>query len=691
MTSAMIDEGYLAPTQTEDDKKKPELKVWQDRRKDARDARREEEAGWKVVQSFVEGKQWVEWDVKNKRLFDMLEKEEEEGREHYIVNLVAQHMWAGFGRLYAGDFKPPIAFRRDDETAKGVADTARRNFDFAWDDEVKADRVLFDAFLGACQYGTQAVQCGYDKTAGKPMLHPEDGTQLEAPIRNGSPLFGDEAISYRAETYRNGGQLDTLKLYEGRTTWTPIAPDGILPPPGIKREWDFPWLIIDRIVPVDWVKQRYGARAAKVTEATLKSDDHFLEKPRKIKGHCVLSCGYERPTQKYPKGREYHWTGDTFLEETKELAYQTNGTPDFGVFFLHWRRYAHKFWSCGVVLPLLGSQRSLNRSRSQYIEIKDRSLGRIYTRPNGVNTIKKLKGSPLEVVEVKRSSELPQETQGVGPGSWIAAEAELAKNDMEAISGFGEFPTASLPTGGVAYSLMALMKEEIDRNIGPIMVLNRLAINQGASFTYQAMRKYWPNGKTIAINGPDNFMDVHLYEQSQLPLEFYIRTPKGAPNPEGPGATTQKIFDFYAHCIQGGAPLPPQWLWDSLEAGRMLPIPQSENDAQRTKAEIENENIILHGIQVIPDPSDNHPLHLQVHRQVQAGLTVVGEEYAQQLAALKAHMEAHQLLMQAMQGPAPAELPPGVPQLQGPQGAQSTQPQPGPATPPVGPATSPSQ
>ena len=417
--------------------------------------------------------------------------------------------------------------------------------------------------------------------------------------------------------------------------------------------------------------------------------DSSYDTDKKLKGHAIVSTGFEMPTAEHPDGQTVVWSCGKQLEQADRLPYVVKGEPKAGVFFFHWQRLTHRFWSQGVAEKLVGPQRSMNRRRSQTSESIDRmGLGRIFAR-KGTFTVKTMPGGRIgELVEVPLGHDFPQETPGTGPGPWIQADAEVIKNDMDAVSGLHDVSFGQAPQGVSAYSAMALLKEEVDRNVGPALMLGRQRIAEAVEVSLEAARMYWPPNKELLLPGEDHVVDAVTFNAATLPLAYYVEKPKGAPAPSSPAAEIQKVFDLYDRSIQGGHPLPLTWLYDSLAASKALPLPKQEMDVQQGKAEMEN-HLLVRGTPVQVAPYDNDQLHIQVHRAAESAYQLLpgGEQV---VAAIEAHIQLHVQSAQMKQGQ--AMLAGGVPQLQGNQGQLAQAPPTNPLAPPMaGPDAAPQQ
>jgi hypothetical protein len=414
-----------------------------------------------------------------------------------------------------------------------------------------------------------------------------------------------------------------------------LSPHQLLPPPGVADEAMFPWLVVERPIPIEWAKMRWPEAAGRLQEQQMSSIDAISSRsdynpasgadspnavtPTQMRGHVLVSTGYQMPTDEYPHGRVVTWVDglQTLLAVEDQLPYRLKGRPHHGIVFFHYHRVPGRFWSLGVVEPIAGPQRQKNRARSQMIEMKDRNLGRVYAKKGTITAANKPVGKIMELIEVPLHADYPQETQGVPPGPWIENEARINDEDMQMVSGLQDVSMGRTPTGVSAYSALALLAEQDERRVGPILKTLRLGLGDTMLLSLELAKAYWPEGKQMGIAGTDGTVEVFNYTRAALPQEFYINITRGAPLPTSPAVESQKIFDIFNAATSAGQPLPIDWLKESLDQGRAMAIPKREEDVQRGKAEQEN-LMMQQGIPIAVAYYDDDYIHIQVHRELEA-------------------------------------------------------------------------
>lgn len=657
---------------------KADLRMWQERRSNARSDRRRYEPSWHMCRAFLAGRQWVGWNSRTTRVVTLPNPD---NRERHTVNLITQYHQTVLGKLFVEDLRPDLLFTREDNEAQGVTEHAQLVAKYLWESELRADRALFQVLHKMLTYGTAAKRCFFDPTMG-PVLG-------EVPLVDGQPIYDPEmARQMVAQAQMQGVQLEIESVKEGRIVWEPLSPYQILPPPGVEYEDHFPWLIIERAMNVEYVKNRYQWAPKDLKGQELETVDTMpREMPTaqageptsgvsRVKDHVLVSTGYEMPTKDYPEGRVYTWTQNSPLEITDKLPYKLRGQPHHGITFFHYHQIDGRFWSQGVIEPLIGPQRQINRAASQRIELKDRNLGRVYARKGTFEKSNMPKGSIMELIEIPLHAEYPQETSGGGIGPWVQNEHQINMQDMDMVAGIHDVTQGRTPQGITAFSAMALLAEQDERRVGPVLKGIRQGISDALLITMDLVQRYWPEGKHLAVSGPDGRIATMQYTKKQLPDEFFFDLSKSAPLPTNPAIESQKIFDIFHAAIACGAPLPPEWLKESLDQGKALPFPKREEQVQQRNAEYEN-YLMEKGVPVMPKYYDDDYIHLQVHRHYQLGSasTPGTEQLAQALEMhVLMHMEQAKLKgpsmgmsssLPAMQGGHGVEAQSGAVSLQG--------------------------
>lgn len=641
--------------------------MWRARIQHALRDRKRYEPQWHINQAFAAGKQWLAWAPRERRL---VIPPMPDGRERYTADVLTQYLLTTKGKLMADDFRPNVLFRRDDIESEEYAEQANRALAYGWDYEWYGDDVLARLIDKILVYGTCAVRCRFDPTIGPVVAEnvPFD--------KDGQPILDpEEAVRAVAQAVATGQTLK-FKDIKGRVVWEPLAPFNLLVPPGLDNEDDFPWEIVVRPRTVDSLKLEYGAKAANIEEEVLSavdlvgvreqpiadSDLAFLSAGGKLEGHTLVYTCYQRPNEKLPNGQVVVIAGKNHvLDVQNSLPYQApDGSYRSGITYFHFWKVPSRFWSKSLIEPGIGPQRMLNKRRSQMQEIIDRGLPYMLVEEG---TLKQPpQGKPMAIVPIKQGAAKPIPVQGIGPGPWMQQDVESIYMDLEKALGMREISLGSHPQGVSAYAALALIGENDQTKLDPIVQGFKLSVRRIVENTLYDIKRYWPADKQIALAGNNGIITAETFNASKLPAFYQVEIAKGESQPRSQGAKIQMIYDLFQQGAATSQPLPIDWLADSLKAGKPMPLPDEPQQVHRHKAEIENQEMMA-GQQIGVAYYDPPEIHVPIHRaqQVQAELT--GNVQAAQLfeAHIRQHLEVAamnaQEQAQAAQPTAPTQTP----------------------------------
>jgi hypothetical protein len=336
----------------------------------------------------------------------MLNDPDEEMREHHTENIITQYAWASPGSSTPTTSAPTCSSATTTSNRRSSRSRRSGRIEYAWDEELDADRRLFEIILKIVALGTAAGRVLYNKYEGQVIG--------DFPIVDGRSSPASAARQVVAEAHANGSHARDETIREGQLALEPLSPFHMVVPPGIEEMRDFPWLIIDRPVPVDTVSAVFDVKVPEMDLAAVDQlglrefDDRCVgvSAPARLKGHVLLSTGYEMPTKDYPTGRTVVWAGERGAARVRQAAVRGQRPPARRRRPFRYHKIPGRFWGLGVVEPLIGVQRQRNRARSQMIEAKDRmGLGRVFAWEDAITEINRPKGRIGEVIT--RAARLP--------------------------------------------------------------------------------------------------------------------------------------------------------------------------------------------------------------------------------------------------------------------------------------------
>lgn len=639
--------------------------VWRSRIQNGLMDRKRFEPQWHINQAFAAGKQWLAWAPRERRL---VIPPLPDGRERYTADVLTQYLWTAAGKFMADDFRPELLFRRQDIESEEFAEQANKALAYGWDYEWDGDKILTQLLVKILTYGTCAIRCRFDPTIGPVIAE-------NVPFKNGEPLLDpQQAVAAVAEAAIIGSTLK-FKDIKGRIVWEPLSPFNLIIPPGLDNEDDFPYEIVVRPRTLDSLKLEYGSKADDLAAEVLSqidlvgireqpmadSDLAFASTGGKLEGHVQVYTCYQRPSEELPNGQVTVLAGrDHVLDVRPELPYQApDGSRRSGLTYFHYFRVPSRFWSKSLIEPGIGPQRMLNKRRSQQQEIIDRGLPWVAVEEGSLK--QPPQGRPLAIVSVKPGAARPQQMQGIGPGPWMQDDINSIYMDMEKALGLREISLGSHPQGVSAYAALALIGENDQTKMDPIIQGFKLSVRHIVENTLWDIRRYWPPDKQIALGGNNGLLQSFTFNASKIPDFFQVEIAKGASKPRSQGAKIQMIYDLFQQGAATSQPLPIDWLFDSLQAGEPLPLPDEPQNIHRHKAEIENQEMMA-GQQMGVAYFDPPEVHVPIHRDQQVQAELTGNLQAAQL--LEQHIRAH-LQVAALNSAEQAQAAtPGMPQAQ---------------------------
>jgi len=601
---------------------------WLDRAKKAEKDRDQYLGQIRINRKFAAGKQHLDISNRDGRVIEVRYRDLG-GRKTKMLTAdqLGQYLLTAVGRMAGNDYQPNFLVSQENELAQDIAAQMNDAFGWGWDNEFNGDLAVLEIFGLLVVDGTAAVRCRYDRRFGEVLG--------EYPVKDGKPVEGEEGRKYMAESYEKGERPPMMTMRAGKVHWEIFSVENLLPPPGYENPEDFPWEIIVRPVDVDEVKKRYGKMADGVEEESLESSGSLTaglgiteESPR-LEGKCLVYTGYQRPNGEFPKGRTVVFTKTNLLDVHDRLPYDDHPKgPRSGMHYFRWQVLPGRFLGRAFIEGGIGSQIIFNKRLTQIDTIIDRNMPRSYVEQGSLAHPRT--GEPMEEIEVRPGSPLPQIHPGVAPGQWMMQDIKLQQDNIEKALGMRSITLGQPPQGVSAYSAMALLTENDSLKLDPIAQRFRLEMVELAWDTMEAMRN-WPKKKVIMIAGPSGALKAFEFNKNIIPERYLVRPPRGGSLPRSQAAELQKVNDIWNAASAIGQPLPLEWYVQSLDAGKPQQIPTSPTAADAHVAELENIVMFTTGEAPPVTEEQDDETHVKHHRPFQAQMKAMadqGDEHA---------------------------------------------------------------
>lgn len=605
------------------------------------------EVNWQESLAFAAGKMWLEWRPYGKGGRFIL-PELKRGQMRYTVDKITDMRLSVLGQFSMDDQRPQLLFRTDDLPTEDFADTANDALAVGWDTEWLGDRVLTDVKRTLIDLGTAVARCRFDPTAGpvrvKEVPHDENGPILDP----------DKAAAYVSQQHSAGASANLKTIHEGRIRWDAGTPFNVIVPAGIKREEKFPWEVWVEPVHLDKVKEEYGPRAANLKAESIQDinsigetgspalggGDHNVEASgqAKLEDHVFVYTLYERPCGKWPDGRVIVFAGGTLtpLSVRNQLPYKApDGTRRSGIHYFHYVRLTDRFWSRGLLDLVKEGQRSLNTQSSMIAEHVNRGQAFIIAQEG---SIPKRTGVPVEIIALKQGAPAPSVQAGVPVGPWMFSWLEQIATDMTDTSGLKDVLQGENPTNVGNYSQLALLQEQALSKWVTAMGEIAAEIGHLVEDSVSAIRQYWGRDRMLAIEGLDGTLKAFNFDATKIPDFYRVSVAKGSILPRSQAAKLKMIDDTATYSINSGQPLPLTWLTESYKAGQPTDLPQADRHDDQDKALFENQQLLDGSVPQV-EYYEDHALHVQIHRSIQARADATGNHPVS--AACETHIQAH--------------------------------------------------
>jgi hypothetical protein len=610
---------------------------WKKRLEHAREARKPHERTWLSNLAFAGGQHWLGFPKQSNELRHLSEIDPRyANRNLYTADRITEYMRAQLGELSGGNDRLDLQAVQEGDTAEQVAKELNAAVEYAWTHEWNAQKALRRARGYALTMGVSAIRIRFDATKG-----PIAG---RLPVgQDGQPVTDpNELASLEQQGTLSDGSLPRYQqINEGRTGLEPLTAFQLFTPPGIPHEDDFPWEAIGRPVPLDLVLDEFGEAAAGLTEdrdiasaAGIATGQRITvgSNQARLRDHVWLYTCYDRPCKRYPQGRVVVLAGNSYrlLQVTETLDYRrANGDWHSGLVYLHWQRLDDRFQSRAFIENLKDGQRTINEVKTTQLEILWRGLPKVFTKEGDL--IHNPAGLPLENIEMRADAAQPSFFAGIGPGSWMDAMIASCDNDLSHASTLSPLKLGENPQGVDTYAQLQLLNQNENYKRSDIIIDHQQQIATLEELGVYDIRRYWPAEKQIVVAGDEGQIQAQTFRKSTIPEFIQVKVADGVALDRSEAAELSKIDAIWSAADSAGLATDPgtrekwvRWYSKSLDAGKMLELPEPDTDSQAEIAAYENLQM-LQG--EVPEPAEHDlaAVHVPIHREGQDQARAAGD------------------------------------------------------------------
>lgn len=563
----------------------------------AKDARIQFEAQWYRNMAFYQGRHWVVYNKRSKKLIDLAE--EPSWRVRLTTNHVLSFVQTKVAMLLKNRPLFNVMSMTDDSNDRESSKLAQQLLDYFWRKSNVLEELRRFVHHGII-FGSGFLKAFWDTDRGPRVLDPsveEEDIDPENP-----PIVALGDVSVKA-----------------------ISPFEIYPAPNKSDPFlrELPWLIHAYRVPVKDFEAKWG-----ISEMGETGEDGLEEQYRNLvnstgnpdgdltntpgmedEAFVVVKEYWERPTAEVPLGKFIVFTRSNLLHIGALPYGEDLPFSKFDDIFI-----PDRFWGGSTVEQLLPLQTEYNRNRSQLLENRNLMGNPKLVAPReSIKDKEFLTSEPGEIIYytalqgVPPPSVLPMPS----PPSYIIHQEETILRDMQIVSGISDVNLRSSPPAGLESGrALALLAEKDETRMSPTIQSFEGSLAAIGSVVLDIVRNFYAGERTIRVVGSDNMARVVRMHGEDVGVPEDIDVTIG----QGLGFSRFARIELLLEMYDRGLMRDPNKLLGLLEFGDDKAIYEEQN-IDKNNAMVEN--LMMSQGQPVNDPLsiDDHVIHLEIHRK----------------------------------------------------------------------------
>lgn len=372
---------------------------------------------------------------------------------------------------------------------------------------------------------------------------------------------------------------------------------------------------------------------------------------------------WEMPSVKYPDGRIFVCTKSVMLVEPQGIPAEYRSQMALFDFRFLDIMFAHPQ---GVIEQLIPSQEEYNHSVSRLYEYKKWMAGKILV-PDGCKLSAKYDDQVGQVVKYDAAGGKPMFDNPPNPPGFIMQDLIRILRDMEDIAMTHDVSQGRTPSGVKSNIAIETLSELDQTQLSPVLLHIETQLSFFSDMVLDIVEAKYKESRLIGITGKHLAQDVRTFKGDNVAGNRRVKISLGSNLPVSRDARQAKIMEWMKAGI-----ITKEEGREMMEFGSLEGVYHSIDDgAERT--EIQE---MLKGIQIIPQPWENHTRRIKILTDFMMGEDFVqilraardpndpNSQQAQAIAsAFLSHRKAHQeFLQQEMQAMRQATSPQPAPQ-----------------------------
>lgn len=527
-----------------------------------------------------------------------------------VVNLVRGQVLTKYAKLVQSRPQAHAQPRSDEPEDKQQAEVCDSLLEYLWTTD-GSESAVKRALMWAIITGTGILKTYWNKGAGTLLTYPQTTTMVGpdgVPQEVAHPKAAEPVTDQKGEP-----------IYLGEVETCEVSPFELFPDPFGLTFADKSWCFVQKLRSSEYVMERYGVEV----EPRPIQPDQFLEgQMASLAGNAVQPKSgvlvkefWQRSTKKYPQGRYIVYLDEQVLYEGPN-PYPKCQLP-FAAFVDI--PVPGRFWGESMVTDMIDSQRNLNKSRSQAIEIRNLMAKPKYFVVKGALDVgKTITSAPGEIVEYNLvtgapAGGRPHIDQGATVPDTFWKDAERSVSELRSVSGINEVSNASAPTGVTAARAIGFLQEQDDLRLGPTAQAYEEAISEISEHKLRLARQFYEEPRTVRVVGRNNSVKVVEFYKENIPDDVDVQVETGSSLPKSRVARQNFVLELWDKKL----------IQDPRVAVRMLELGDIEGlyeDATRDIDQASRENEAMKsGTPREAHDFDNHSIHINEHNRFRKG------------------------------------------------------------------------
>ena len=535
------------------------------RKEYARKSRRVWEPDWWMNLAYVNGEQYVEWDLTTNRLIELVQTPGTERTTHNICMPITRRERAKILKTVPIVEALPRTDAEDDQYMARVLNAQYRN----WRKEWKMDRRLRNASFWIVTTGNAWLKWYWDSN-------------------------------------------------DADAKMAVCAPFDVYPDPYAKSMVDCRWVIHSQFLDRETAEERYNKKFDSNDTNVLTGIEgrlyaNYTDSVYANLPGVVVNEYWEPPNASREKGAYVVYAGNEIIHEG-DFPYAHGHMP-----FTHIGHIerANSKWYASVMDYIRGPQQELNRVESQIIENRNLANGKWFI-PFSLELEAEPDASPRQVLRASGGppDASPQFIEIQALPSWVQGESMRFTQMAQDIAGQHEVSRGGVPGRVEAAQAIQLLQETDDEVLKDTIHSLEEALAEGLWQCSSLLKEFGDANQILKSYDDEGMIEVFQFQRDRIPAgdELRVVTQTTTGLPQSIAGRWDRVLNLWQYKVIEDPKQVMELLNLAPESPDLLPEAQDKAQAYR-------ENKLMEGVldgtpkPIQPDKWNNHAVHIMEHRR----------------------------------------------------------------------------